>query len=351
MQINATAIGSFPATAGLNPYLRVKRDGTDGLVVAGPEDRELGTIKAQHVVTGLGASTQAAVVLANAAGTVKMVAVAAVSQWATVYGAEGGKIDDVANNNPIGIALEAATADGDYIEVLRQPNMAGVMSGEVGGLEFFDDFLGDYPAAATALNGAAWTKTETLGLGVIGSDEANGVLKLVMDAVAEASTAALYMANAPFDIDQNPIFEARVAIFDIGDDVALDINIGMASGTHATSFDAVAEHIAIHLDGLSLNILAQSKDGATTVAAVDTTLDAVDDTYFQVKIDMTDKADCKIYIDLEAGAGWQRVLAATTFDMSNYSGTLTPIIHVEKTTNDTLADVRVDYVRVRSERA
>ena len=65
---------------------------------------------------------------------------------------------------------------------------------------------------------------------------------------------------------------------------------------------------------------------------------------------MTDTADCKLYVDLEGGAGWQRVLAATTFDMSAYTGTLTPICHVEKTNNDTLADVRVDYMRVRGER-
>lgn len=121
MQVNASPLGSFPASAALAPYLRVKRDATYGLVVAGAEDRELGTLAHRHIVTGLGASENAAVVLPNAPGTVKMVAADAITQWADVYGAAAGKIDDVINGNRIGIALEAATADGDYIEILRRP--------------------------------------------------------------------------------------------------------------------------------------------------------------------------------------------------------------------------------------
>lgn len=351
MQVNSTGVGSFAASATLAPYLRVKRDATYGLVVAGPEDKELGTLRNRHIVSGLGTSEYASVVFANAMGTVKMVANGVITAWDVVYGAEDGKVSSTPNTNPIGIALETTTADGDYLEVLRLPNMSATSGEEIGGLDFFDDFLGDYPAAATALTEAPWTKVETNGLGVIPSDQANGVLKFSFDAIVEAATAALYMVNAPFDIDQNPIFEARVAIYDIGDDVALDINVGLASDTHATDFDSISEYIAFHLDGAALSIKAQSEDGVTTVAATDTLLDAVDDAFFKVKIDMTDTSDCKLYVDLEDGAGYVRVLATTTFDMSNYTGTLTPIIHVEKTNNDTTADVRADLVRVRSERA
>lgn len=121
MQVNATPLGSFPASAALASCLRVKRDVTHGLVVAGAEDRELGTLQQRHIVSGLGTSENAAVVLPNAPGTIKMVAAGAIDQWADVYGAAAGKIDNVINGNRIGIALVAATADGDQIEVLRQP--------------------------------------------------------------------------------------------------------------------------------------------------------------------------------------------------------------------------------------
>lgn len=55
----------------------------------------------------------------NSPGTMKMVAAGAVTALATVYGTADGKIDDGAGQGPaVGIALEAATADADIIEVL-----------------------------------------------------------------------------------------------------------------------------------------------------------------------------------------------------------------------------------------
>ncbi len=50
-------------------------------------------------------------------GTFKMMAAAAITSGAYVYQAASGKIDDV-GFIPVGIALEAASADGDLIEVL-----------------------------------------------------------------------------------------------------------------------------------------------------------------------------------------------------------------------------------------
>lgn len=344
MQINETGIGSFAASAALAPYRRVVYDATDGLALAGPEDIEFGTTMQRHVVAGQGSSDQAPVVLRNAQGTVQMVANGAVSRYGPVYGAEDGKVSGVANTNFIGKALQAATTDGDCIEVLRfgSPGISG--GDDVGGLDFFDDFLGDMPAAGTAMN-RPWTKTETNGLGVIASVQPNGVAKFSFDAVAEAATADLYMASLPFDVDQNPIFEARVAIYDIGDDAALDINIGLASGTHATDFDSVAQYAAFHLNGADLSVNCRSKDGTTTVADTDTTVDLVDDTFALLKIDATDKSDVKFFIN------GTRVLESTTFTLAAYSGALTPIVHVEKTSDNTTADVRVDWIRVRAERA
>jgi len=55
-------------------------------------------------------------------GTFKMVAAAAITSGANVYCAANGKIDDV-GFIPVGIALEAASADGDIIEVLPSRNI------------------------------------------------------------------------------------------------------------------------------------------------------------------------------------------------------------------------------------
>jgi hypothetical protein len=158
-QVNSTGVISMACTQALAPYLRVKYDATYGLELAGAEERELGTVNQRHIVSGLGASGYAPVLVANAMGTCKMVAAGAITQYATVYGAASGQIDDTVNENPIGIALEAATASGDYIEVLRQPNMAsGAMTSELEN-HFFPlgqmvvwDAPGTVVVAATAAN-------------------------------------------------------------------------------------------------------------------------------------------------------------------------------------------------------
>lgn len=341
---------TFTAGGAIAQYLRVKLS-AGKLAACDAADSGVGTIEEAAFADG----DLKVVRLWNAAGTRKMVAAGAVSQYANVYGAAGGKVDDVANENFVGIALEAASGDGSVIEVYThvQTDAVDNLGDIAGNVVIDDDFLGDWPAAATALSGQgpyAWTKTETNGLGVISSDEANGVLKFSFDAVAEAATAALYMANSPIDIDKGPIVEFILAVFDIGDDAALDINFGLASDTHATDFDSVGEYIAFHLDGAALDLKAQSEDGATTVAATDTTLNLVDNQYARFKIDCTDKANCKLYANVDRDGAYARVLSGTTFDMSNYSGTLTPIIHVEKTSNDTTADVRADRCRVQAAR-
>lgn len=61
------------------------------------------------------------VLLRTANGTVPMIAAGAIAAGAVVYTAASGKINDVQATGAfrVGIALEAATADGDVIEILR----------------------------------------------------------------------------------------------------------------------------------------------------------------------------------------------------------------------------------------
>ena len=338
-----TANLTLQANQAMDPYLRVKLS-SNKLVPADATDEDLGTL-AQRV---LAADDYAAVVPKNATGTVRMVAAGAIAKHANVYGAASGQIDDVANANFIGVSLEAAAGAGAQIEVLRQvqANDLDALGSISGNIVLDDDFVGDYPAAGVALplGGTPWLKTETNGLGVTESDEANGVLKLAFDAVAEAALAVWRQTAKSFDIDKKPIFECRLAIFDIGDNAALDINFGMADGTHATDFDSIAAYAAFHLNGNDLSLFCHSDDGTTDTAEIDTTTDLVDDAYNNFKIDFADKSDVKFYLN-DA-----RVASGTTFDMSAFSGRLMPIVHVEKTSDNTTADVRVDRIRVQCQR-
>lgn len=112
-QFVETPCRTFEAGGAIGQYLRVKLS-SGVLAAAGAAELALGTIEREAFASG----EKVPVRLPTAQGTRKMVASAAVTQYATVYGATGGKVSSTANGNPEGIALEAASADGDIIEVL-----------------------------------------------------------------------------------------------------------------------------------------------------------------------------------------------------------------------------------------
>lgn len=168
-----------------------------------------------------------------------------------------------------------------------------------------------------------------------------GCAKLAFSTTAEAQKVDILSKNScpvgvPF------IVEGRMAVYDIGDEGSVDINVGIASGTHASDCDAIAESVFFHLDGTSLNILAESDDGTTEVAAADTTVDAVDDTYFDFAIDGRDLSSVKLYVN------GVRVLASSTFVLSAATGPLKLLAHIEKGANDTPGEIRIEKLALRA---
>lgn len=183
-----------------------------------------------------------------------------------------------------------------------------------------------------------------LGAGLSGRDPGGIGERFTMSATAEASKVdamsrqsvpVVSGAFLPF------ILQGRVAIYNVGDDAALDINFGVASGTHATDADAIAESVFFHVDGNSLVINAESDDGTTENAAATTGVTATDDTYHEYWIDGRDETNVKLYID------GVRVLSGTTFVLTAGSGPIKALIHIEKTSNDTVVDLRVENFDVR----
>lgn len=112
-QFVETHTRKFTAGGAVGKYLRVKTPGA--LAVAGATDLDLGTLETQAFSSGDVVSVR----LRSAMGTVKMMAAGAITKGNVVFGAAAGKIDDTSNSNLIGVALEAATANNDIIEVLR----------------------------------------------------------------------------------------------------------------------------------------------------------------------------------------------------------------------------------------
>jgi hypothetical protein len=107
---------SFVAGAAIKLYARVKL-GADGKVTeAGLAEKDIGTALQQAFADG----DRISVKLRSGAGTEKMIAAAAITRGAEVFTAAVGKVSvSAANAFRLGAALEAAAADGDIIEVLR----------------------------------------------------------------------------------------------------------------------------------------------------------------------------------------------------------------------------------------
>lgn len=198
------------------------------------------------------------------------------------------------------------------------------------------------PEYVILLGRDAFTAEATLGLGVTKPGIADPTLVLSFDAVAEAAQAAIISVDS-VDHLANPILEAWVAVYDIGDDAALDINIGLAATSHATDFEAITNFVAVQLDGNALSVNVHSDDAVTDVAPVDSLIDLVDDTFAFVQIDMRNPASLGVYIN-----GVYAVPDGTTLVATGMSSELKAIAHVEKTSNDTLADVRVKFMGVRT---
>ncbi len=167
-----------------------------------------------------------------------------------------------------------------------------------------------------------------------------GAARMAFGLTAEAQKLDLLsLKSVPVSIPF--IAEFRIAIYDISDNAAADFNVGIANATHATDCDAITESCFIHLDGTALDIKAESDDGTTEVAATDTTIDAVDDTYFQVWMDCRDLTAIKIYVN------GVRVLSATAFKLNLATGPLKLLAHMEKTADDGPGDLRVSHMAIR----
>ncbi len=178
-----------------------------------------------------------------------------------------------------------------------------------------------------------------IALGLSGTDPGGTGTRFVLTANSEVQkTDAISRQSVPVTIPF--IVRFRVGVFDIADSSTVDFTVGLANATHASDADTITESVFIHLDGASLDIYAESDDGTTEVAATDTTVNAVDDTYFDVWMDCRDLADIQIYIN------GVLVLPASVFTLTLATGPMKALIHIEKTSNDTTADIRVQDVEV-----
>lgn len=189
--------------------------------------------------------------------------------------------------------------------------------------EFLETWTGDTIIPTTAAGGR-WLQTET---GTTGDSKtltnmSGGALKMLLASTSEAENLCVSHGDIlHFDIDQDLVFQA---MFHIGANAATtQIGIGMASARN-DDLGAIAEFALFRIKEAAQDLLIETDDGSEDNDDKDTTVNLVDDTDVHVAIDFRDTSDVKFYVN------GVRVLSASTYDMSNYTGKLQPIMQVYK---------------------
>lgn len=166
----------------------------------------------------------------------------------------------------------------------------------------------------------------------------NGV-GMIFDLATEAQKLDALSLNAVATSTPG-VLQFKVAIVDVGDDAALDLNIGLADATHATDADQITSSMFLHVDGNALSLAFESDNAAAEVAATDSTIDAVASTPFLVTMDLRDWADIQVYVNgllvCDGVTGTSR-----TFTLAGVAGPLKLLAHLEKSANNTPGNVVV----------
>jgi len=216
-----SGLRTFIAGEDLAENIRVKIEGGTTMdppevVAAGAGEQHIGVTQFA-VVDG----TPVTVKITATPGTVEVVAADSFARGAVLYGAASGKVSDTASGSSIGIAVEAATATGDIIEMAPfavLSTTAGTVSvADSGGFtsaatveaalaEIYQDLLtaqATIPVPLGALtyeDGTAFTKQETTTPGFAQLSNAEQVLDIPVNATAETFA---FQVPVPQDLDDS----------------------------------------------------------------------------------------------------------------------------------------------------
>lgn len=234
-----TPTKGFTASGAVSQFNRVYVSAAGVVAVAGATTPGVGTAEVDAA-----SGDTLAVRLWSAAGTRKMVAAAAISAGAPVYAAASGKVTS-SGSLYVGRALEAATTDGDVIEVLTSGpdlgaarvlrtrvttanvNAGATLLAAIPGLKYRI-----HDMAFIAIGGGAATATT---VDILGTQSASSV-KLLAAAVAALTQNTLLRAGAT-----NATILAAGASF-----VANDANTAITIGKTGSDL-ATATHIDVLL--------------------------------------------------------------------------------------------------------
>lgn len=219
-------------------------------------------------------------------------------------------------------------------------------------VSYFDDFLG-HGELPSSQSDSDWLVADTSSAGTPTYTKGgiNGEATLALASNTEVENVCLYHGDdLNFDIDQLKRVCFRVKMGQSALDSATSVAFGVGSA-RADSIDAIAEAALFRVIGAddTTAVVVESDDGTNDNNDV-ATGQVLADSYKEFVIDFSGgKSDVKFYMDNGSG-DLQRVASSTTFNMSNYSAGLQPIIQIQKTSDSNTDSVVIDYVRIESGR-
>ena len=219
--------------------------------------------------------------------------------------------------------------------------MAGIQDRVI----YHDDFLG-HGELSTSQSDSAWIIDDTSAAGspTYTRGGQNGLATLQLASTSEVENVCLSMGDdLNFDIDLIDHIEIGLAVGQAANDAATSIAWGLGSA-RAYDPNAIAYHALFRCIG-SNAIVLETDDGVldTDDVATGTSAGVAQQKY--VISFANGKSDVRFFV------GGERVAAATTFDMSNYSGLLQPLFQIQKTADTNTDSVVIDYVKIESRRA
>lgn len=211
----------------------------------------------------------------------------------------------------------------------------------------YDDFNGAVATFPTSADPATpWLVADTSSAGSPVYTKGTSEATLTLAATSEVENVCLSFGDAlDIDIDDIQRVEMRVKIsastFTSGSILAF----GLGSARNDT-LDSVAANAWFRMEGANSTTLVycETDDGVNDNDDKSSGV-TLGTTFKEFVIDFTGgKSNVKFFID------GQRVASTTTFDMSNYTAGLQPIVQIQKAANTNANGVVVDYVKIVAKR-
>jgi len=213
-------------------------------------------------------------------------------------------------------------------------------------VHFYEDFLGAgglqaIPADGSSISANPWTMLEVGDATVaVVANGANGAVLLHTHVTTEAEDATLSWNNQlGLDVTNGGVFQFRAQL-DILPTTGVCAVMGMA-GPHNLDKDTIANHAWFRWQANATG-LVETDDTTTDNDDVATGLTTVVNTHNMYRIDFTELADVKFFVDDV------QVATDTTFDMSNLTASekiLQPYFSLDKASGAGLGDLKIDSVR------